>query len=255
MHAADSARPTATGASRMPGSGRRTLRPRSSRTASQPKATTRPAARIDQVSRQLRATSGATRTGRNSASASTPNCPLPTPKRASRPTPTPWPPTDPGADPPATGVGTPAIRSQPFRPNNDEAHGRLATKPSVRRRRRSRTMISTDRHGPPASSVLDGQHDTDRHHEEGERRDEGEGDRRQQRQLAQHPQASAGFDTRVPVAAGALPDVERLQAGAAAQQMDHPRTRRVAGQCTPPADRQQLRRQWHRGIHDQCGDP
>ena len=154
MHAADNARPTATGASNTPGSGRRIFNPRSSSTASQPNATTRPAERTAHVNRQLRATSGATRTGRYRAIARMPNWPLPSPNRARRVTPSARLPTDPAGNPSATGDGTPAMMSHPCRPNNDDAHGRLATKATTDAATATEIMISAVRHEPPATSVL-----------------------------------------------------------------------------------------------------
>src|SRR3954471_23435737 len=153
MHAADSAKPTATGANRIPGSGRRIFSPLSSSTASQPKATTRTADRMAHVSRQLRATSGAANTGTNKAIARTPTCPLPNPNLARRATPSARLPTEPAEPPLATGEGTPAIRSQPCRPNNDEAHGRLASTANAEAAAATPIIAKEARHDPPASNV------------------------------------------------------------------------------------------------------
>src|SRR3954452_20735745 len=153
MNGADSARPTATGANRIPGSGRRIFSPLSSRTASQPKATTSTADRIAHVSRQLRATRGAAKTGTNNAIARTPNWPRPNPTPASRATPRARPPTEPAEPPLATGEGTPAIRSQPCRPNNDEAHGRLASTANTEAAAATPIIAKEARHDPPASNV------------------------------------------------------------------------------------------------------
>ena len=152
MHAAERASPTATGASSTPGSGRRIFSPRSLSTASQPKTMTRPADRIAHVSRQLRATSGATSTGRYKAMARTPNCPLPNPNRARRATPRALAPIEPAGDPSATGAGTPAIRSQPCRPNSEEAHGRLARNARTEAATAIDTSINAARADPPARS-------------------------------------------------------------------------------------------------------
>ena len=194
MHAADSASPTATGASNTPGSGRRTFKPRSLSTASHPKTTTRPADRMAQVSRQLRATSGATRTGRYSAIARMPNCPLPNPNLARRVTPSAWLPIEPAGDPSATGDGTPAMRSHPWRPNNDEDHGRLARKPRSDSSHRDRQRDERRPPRPTGDQSGDRQHDSEGDDEQGERRHERKRDGCQQRQLAQHPQPATRRD-------------------------------------------------------------
>ena len=150
--------------------------PRSSSTASHPNATTRPAERIAQVSRQLRATSGATSTGqvqgdRQDAelSVAQPEPGQPGRRRAL------------GCRPirraahrrPAT--GTPAMRSHPWRPNSDDAHGRLATKREQRGAPTAiATMISADLARSAADQRGDRQHDADRDDEQGERRHEGD---------------------------------------------------------------------------------
>ena len=105
------------------------------------------------------------------------------------------------ADPAATGGGTPAMRSQPLRPNNDEAHGRLAMNPSAAAPTATDTMSSAERHEPHrAPSVLSASTTpiaTTRNANDGTK---AKRDGREQRQLAQHPQPAARRNGRVPVA-------------------------------------------------------